>query len=191
MPSTQVQCARCDRLWGVGSFVGIGEIAPRLGQARIAIKVGSSPPRPVSFSAAGGVIALIIVVNAVAVRPAWAHSQACCNLSSVNRACFEDDLDADTSAIFDTSSTGLRAGTTCVEDHSYASTNNACVLKQAGSMAHVEIQPVSAEFNRTDTKFTYRVPNRPDSAHGRSDSRLARADAAWAGLGVQEMELCK
>lgn len=143
--------------------------------------------RPVSVSAAGGMIGLVLIVSAVTSRAAWAQDQAYCNLSSVDRVCLESDFDA--SATGDASSTNWGARTRYLERCLCASTCNIFVSKKAGNLAHVEIQLVCAEFGGTYTEFTHRVCDRPDSAHDLPDSREARASTAWAGLGMLEMEL--
>lgn len=85
----------------------------------------------------------------------YAVDQACCDLSSTDRACFDDTIG---SGLTCPGGQGLGAGTTCADDCPCASTCGTCVGKQAGNLSNVEVQFLGPPvFNGVNTTYTYRV----------------------------------
>lgn len=100
--------------------------------------------------------AVMVVVSATAVpRAEGAGEQACCNLSTSDRRCFDDIIASGSTC--SSPATGLGKGTTCVNDCDCDTVCDDCAGKQAGNLSHVEIMHLGTSFNGTNTKFTYRV----------------------------------
>jgi hypothetical protein len=95
------------------------------------------------------------------VVPSAAQEQACCDLISKNRTCFDDQIGKGS---FCPSERSLGDGTSCAGQCLCDTVCNSCVSKASGDNAQFEVQLVSTSFNGTDTTFTYRVCTLPTSA---------------------------
>lgn len=96
----------------------------------------------------------------IATGPALAQQQACCDLSSKNRACYDDLIGKGATCPFDRS---LGKGTTCAMHCQCGGNCNSCASKASGDQGQFEVQYLGSFFDSVNTIFTYQVCEHPTS----------------------------
>jgi hypothetical protein len=115
-------------------------------------------------------------------------SQACCDLTTNDRTCFDDELGIGSVCLAPAS--GLGAGTSCAMDCPCTGVCNSCVGKESGNLASVEIALVDTAFDGVNTTFSYRICQNdgPALSHwvlGLDDACCARLVSASGGSTTQ------
>ncbi|UCC29119.1 MAG: hypothetical protein JSU86_13060, partial [Phycisphaerales bacterium] len=115
------------------------------------------------LAALGG--AVILLSGAT---PLHAQIQACCDLTSVDRTCFNDEIGV--GMVCEAPRTGLGKGTTCTGTDTCVcdAECNACAGKESGNLASFEFKLLDPVYDGSSTTFTYQVCQPSGSAHALS-----------------------
>ena len=103
-------------------------------------------------------LAVFVLLSAITSENARAQIQACCNETTIDRTCFDDDMTAGMSC--DAPAVGQGSGTSCALDCPCTALCNFCVRdKLAGNGSQVEIELVSSSYDDVldQTTFVYRI----------------------------------